>query len=129
MWPMMFGQTSIPKSMQAPLGSVLRPRLKFQHEYDFGTTTNLTLKVVSEYEGQAKGKSVQILARNDPPPYVCENCGQPATQVCVDCLWQGEGFVCDECAPDHACGEEMMLPVVNSPRMGMCGYTGSSNYP
>jgi len=128
MWPMMFGRTSVPKSMQAPLGSVLRPRLKFQHEYDFGTTTNLTLKIASEYRGQAKGKSVQILARNDPPPYECENCGQPATQVCVECLWEGEGFVCDECAPDHSCGEEMMLPVVNSPRMGMCGYTGPGDY-
>jgi hypothetical protein len=128
MWPMMFGQASAPKSMQVPLGSVLRPRLKFQHEYDFGTTTHLTLKVVSEYEGQAKGKSVQSLARNDPPPYVCESCGQPATQVCTECLWQGEGFVCEKCAPDHSCGEEMMLPVVNSPRMGMCGYTGPSDY-
>jgi len=124
MWSMMFGPSSPPKSMQAPLGSVLHPRCKFHHEYDFGTTTELTLKVVSEYEGQAKGKSVQILSRNDPPPFVCESCGNPATQVCVECIWQGEGFVCDECAPEHSCGDEMMLPVVNSPRMGMCGYTG-----
>jgi Plasmid pRiA4b ORF-3-like protein len=124
MWPMFFGRASPPKSMQIPLGSVLQPKLKFHHEYDFGTTTELTLKVVSEYEGEAKGKSVQILARNDPPPYVCESCGKPATLVCVECIWQGEGFVCDECAPDHSCGDEMMLPVVNSPRMGMCGYTG-----
>jgi hypothetical protein len=124
MWPMMFGQASAPKSMQAQLASVLRPRLKFQHEYDFGTTTHLTLKVAAEYEGQARGKSAQILARNDPPPWACEGCGKPATQVCVECLWEGKGFVCQECAPDHTCGEDMMLPVVNSPRMGMCGYTG-----
>jgi predicted RNA-binding Zn-ribbon protein involved in translation (DUF1610 family) len=124
MWPMIFGQASPPQSMQVLLSAVLRPRLKFHHEYDFGTTTHLTLKVVSELEGQAKGKSVQILARNDPPPFMCENCGKPATQVCTQCMWEGEGFVCDECAPDHSCGDEMMLPVVNSPRMGMCGYTG-----
>ena len=124
MWAGFFGPMSRPKSMQAPLGSVLRPRLKFHHEYDFGTTTELTLKVVSEYKGQAKGKSVQILSRNDPPPFVCESCSKPATQVCVECIWQGEGFVCDDCAPDHSCGDDMLLPVVNSPRMGMCGYTG-----
>ncbi len=110
--------------MQAPLGSVLYPKLEFHHEYDFGTTTTLTLKVISEYEGQAKGKSVQILARNDPPPIVCDKCGKPATQVCSQCLWEGKGWLCDQHASRHKCGEEMLLPVVNSPRVGMCGYTG-----
>jgi hypothetical protein len=124
MWPMLFGRGSPPKSMRAPLGSVLRRSLKFHHEYDFGTTTTLTLKVVSEYEGQAKGKSVQVLARNAAPPIVCEQCAKPATLVCAQCIYDGEGWVCDECAPDHKCGEEMLLPVVNSPRVGMCGYTG-----
>jgi hypothetical protein len=124
MWPMIFGRGGPSKSMQVPLDAVLRPRLKFHHEYDFGTTTTLTLKAVSEYEGAAKGKTIQILARNDPPPIVCEGCGKPATQVCANCIYSGEGWVCDECAPDHPCGEEMMLPVVNSPRVGMCGYTG-----
>jgi hypothetical protein len=28
------------------------------------------------------------------------------------------------CAGGHECGEEMLLPVVNSPRVAMCGYTG-----
>jgi len=34
------------------------------------------------------------------------------------------GWLCDECAPKHKCGEDMLLPVVNSPRVGKCGYTG-----
>jgi len=114
------------RSMNVALAQVLQPGTKFGYEYDFGTTTELTLKVVSEREGQARGKSVQILARNDPPPIVCQSCGQPATQVCTNCIWSGEGWLCDECAPDHSCGEEMLLPVVNSPRVGMCGYTGGS---
>lgn len=124
MWPMIFGRGSTPRSMNVPLGEVLRPRLKFHHEYDFGTTTTLTLKVVSEYEGEAKGKSVQILARNEPPPVVCEKCGKPATQVCSQCIWEGRGWVCDKHAANHKCGEDYMLPFVNSPRVGMCGYTG-----
>ena len=65
-----------------------------------------------------------FLARNDPPPIVCEVCGKPAVQVCSQCIYSGEGWVCDEHAADHPYGEEMMLPVVNSPRVGMCGYTG-----
>jgi hypothetical protein len=35
-------------------------------------------------------------------------------------------FYCEHHSEDHDCDEpEMLLPVVNSPRMGMCGYTGS----
>jgi len=29
--------------------------MKFEHEYDFGTTTELDLKVAAEWEGRAKG--------------------------------------------------------------------------
>jgi hypothetical protein len=30
----------------------------------------------------------------------------------------------DVCVKDHECGEEMLLPMANSPRAGVCGYTG-----
>jgi len=33
--------------------------------------------------------------------------------------------LCDECAKQHACGMDMLLDVVDSPRVGECGYTGS----
>jgi hypothetical protein len=110
--------------MDVALGEVLSPRMKFYHEYDFGTTTELTLRVVSERKGEFKGKSIQVLARNDPLTIICGSCRKIATQVCSQCIWSGEGWLCDECAPKHECGEDMLLPVVNSPRVGMCGYTG-----
>jgi len=106
------------------LCDVLRSGMKFYHEYDFGTTTHLTLKVISEGEGESKSKAVQLLTRNDPPSITCLSCGQPATQLCTKCAWSGEGWLCDKCAADHKCDEDMRLPVVNSPRVGMCGYTG-----
>jgi len=109
-------------SMKVKLDKVLQPGIQFYHEYDFGTTTDLMLKVVSKGEG--KGKSIQVLARNEPPPITCMSCGKNATQVCTECLWSDEGWLCDECADEHECGEDMLLPVVNSPRVGMCGYTG-----
>jgi len=112
------------KSMKYKLNEVLSPGMKFYHEYDFGSTTYLTLKVISEIELNSKAKFIRICARNDPPERKCEGCGKPATQVCVDCILSGEGWVCDQCAPKHKCGEEMLLPVVNSPRVGMCSYTG-----
>jgi len=36
-------------------------------------------------------------------------------------VYKKEAFYCDECGTEHDCEEEMMLPVLNSPRMGVCG--------
>lgn len=114
------------EGMEAPIGKVLRPGVRFLHEYDYGTTTELILRVISEYEARVKteDEAVQLLARNEPPPLTCHVCGRPATLVCTQCIDMDEGWLCDECASDHECGEEMLLPVVNSPRVGMCGYAG-----
>jgi hypothetical protein len=110
------------KSMNVRLDKVLEQGMKFFHEYDFGSTTHLILKVVSEEESE--GKDIQVLARNEPPPIPCDSCGKIATKVCTECLYSDEGWLCDECAAEHECGEDMLLPVVNSPRVGTCGYTG-----
>ena len=116
------------ETMDIALGEVLSPGMKFEHEYDFGTTTHLKLKVVGENEGHVVGEEIRVLARNDPPPIMCQSCGKEATKVCRQCLWSGAGWLCDECARKHECGEDMFLPVVNSPRVGMCGYTGNTSY-
>lgn len=112
------------ESMDVSLHKILVPKMKFYYEYDFGTTTELSLKVVSEYEGFIGKKDIQLLARNEPPDIRCDSCGKPATQVCGNCYYNEESRFCDECVLKHECGEEMCLPVVNSPRVGMCGYTG-----
>jgi hypothetical protein len=119
-----WNETDDKRGMNVKLSEVFHPGVKFDYEYDFGTTTELTGQVISEYVGQAKSHLVQVLARNDPPPIVCQECGQPATQLCADCIWSGSGWLCDECAEKHECGKDMLMPVVNSPRVGMCGYTG-----
>jgi len=111
------------KDMDVPLGEILRPKIRFYHKYDFGTTTELTLRVLSERGEKTRGKSVQVLARNDPPSITC-SCGKIATRVCSVCISSYEGWLCDECARKHGCGEGSLLPVVDSPRVGMCGYTG-----
>lgn len=113
------------KSMNAKLSAVLAPGVVMSHEYDFGTTTELRLAVLGERTGRAGREPVRLLARNDPPATVCQECGQPATQVCTECLWEdGGGWFCEECAAEHEHDEDMFLPVVNSPRVGMCGYEG-----
>ena len=112
------------KSMRVRLEKVFSPGRVSTYEYDFGTTTELKLKVISEREAETRGKTVQVLARNNPPEMLCEVCGKPATSVCSQCIFDDRGWVCDACAENHECGEDMLLPVVNSPRVGMCAYTG-----
>ena len=113
------------ESMGARLDEVLNPGMKFRYEYDFGSTTYLAMKVVSQEQKQIKDETITVLARNEPPSIPCMSCGKIAAQVCTECLWSDSGgWLCDECAAEHECGEEMLLPVVNSPRVGVCGYTG-----
>jgi hypothetical protein len=112
------------KSMRVRLDKVLSPGQTCSYEYDYGTTTELRLRVISEREVEVKGNAIQMLARNTPPVILCEECGKPATNVCSQCIFDGKGWLCDDCAEEHECGEEMLLPVVNSPRVGMCAYTG-----
>ena len=109
------------KSMAVKAEKVLQPELTFTHEYDFGSTTELDLKVAGVYEG-ASGKKIELLAENDAPLIPCSVCGEPAVNFCSECLYEDKGCLCAEHSEDHECGDEMFLPVLNSPRTGVCGY-------
>ncbi len=112
------------RSMDVKLGKVLYPDLEFSYEYDFGSTTRLDLRVVSEREGTVDDDElIHVMARNDPIDYQCDECGEPATVICVFCNYT---LLCDECSETHKCSTDGFLPVVNSPRMGVCGYTGDA---
>ena len=108
------------QSMSQRLYSVLTPKDPFYYEYDFGSTTKLDGQLLAVREGNLGSERIRILARNNPYIFACEDCGNDASGICVEC----ERFVCDLCQDKHECGEEMILPVVNSPRMGVCGYEG-----
>jgi hypothetical protein len=113
------------ESMDIKLGSVLHVGDSFHHEYDFGSTTYLTLKTAGERMGRAPGKEIEVLAQNEPPLVPCDECEhEVATQICMECSWSGKGWLCEQCSQTHECGEDMFLPVVNSPRVGVCAYSG-----
>lgn len=119
MWTEIFGRRSL-KSMRVRLGSILHPGLEFSHEYDFGSTTYLTLKVIAAREGVSQKQDlIRVLARNELPDFRCQECGKPA--VWIDTFGDYD-LLCEECAGER--DEDGLLPVVNSPRMGVCGYTG-----
>src|SRR5262249_36370397 len=106
-------------AMRTKLRNVLSPQMTFFYAYDFGSTTELTLRVVAEMAHMREGKAIQLLALNDAPSYPCSACGKPAEVVD-----SGEGQrLCKACASEHA-DEDMLLPLVNSPRTGVCGYSG-----
>lgn len=114
-----FGHMSS-ESMNKRLYSVLNVKDTFSYEYDFGSTTYLDGNVLAVREGYLGKNKIRILARNNPYDFECEHCGEKGIGICAEC----EEFVCDQCLDSHECGEEMVLDVVNSPRMGVCGYAG-----
>ena len=80
---------------------------------------------------------ILLLAPNKPLPIECTLCDKQAAHICNNCLSHdadGEGFYCEDHVHNHNCDEEyafgyMHLPVVNSPRSGMCGYCGPAEPP
>ena len=107
--------------MGRKIGDALSPGMTFFHEYDFGSTTELKLNVLGEHDGSPAKDPVLLLARNLPPEMPCEVCGKPAELLGGD--YEGEyRQLCGDCADEEM--EEQLLPVVNSPRAGVCGYTG-----
>lgn len=118
------GQSELPK--RAKIGLTLRRKgLKFTYEYDFGSTTTLTGHVVGFRNGCLGRAATRLLARNDALEWTCEECSRPAAIVCPFCVYSGPCLFCEAHAQEHPCAEEeVYLPVVNSPRMGVCGYVG-----
>jgi hypothetical protein len=116
------------RSLDVTLEKVLKVGQKCSYEYDYGSTTDLNLRVVAEREGVVQDKeedNIEILARNIPPVILCKVCGQPAKKVVSGYFDVEENAYCSsKCARKAGADIEMMLPVVNSPRVGVCGYTG-----
>lgn len=97
----------------------------FLYEYDFGDTTQLKITIVGHVKRPKQRTAVRLLGRNEVYHFPCQNCGKYADYICVECTWENQNpFLCEDCVEDHGHGEELLLPVVNSPRMGVCGYCG-----
>ena len=118
------------RSLDVSLEKVLKVGQKFSYEYDFGSSTDLTLKVLSEREGAVQDEdededTIEILARNIEPVMLCKVCGKPAKFVVGGYFDVEENAFCSKkCVKKSGEDADMLLPVVNSPRVGVCGYTG-----
>ncbi len=119
--------------MATRVARVFDSGVQLTHIYDFGTESETLIKVVSVDEGKPLTKHpIFLMARNGMPQAKCMECAQPAAWLCIECLYETEdqGTLCDEHVEDHPhynYGEPM--PLLNSPRVGMCGYDGPSEPP
>lgn len=114
-----YGWGPKPRSTSTKAATALPAGTKFSYEYDFGSTTELRGRAVGPVAaGKAK---VTLLARNETIVWPCDGCGAPALRICPHC----GAFACAACPPPcecvHAWADETSR-VVNSPRMGVCGY-------
>jgi len=110
------------RDMYTPLGRALKVGQKFSYEYDFGSTTELKLRVVSERDGVIRDKknTIVILARNVPPGISCCVCGKPAMRIAAGYYSAEDDAYCSsKCAKEKDENYEEMLPVINSPRVGV----------
>jgi hypothetical protein len=118
------------RSMRVKLNKILEPGMIFEYVYDYGSSTELIFKVISSRLGKIKKgrKPIRLVARNDPILFKCHTCKEAtATNICSICRSERsikQASFCDNCLKLHECGEDMALPIVNSPRSGECGYTG-----
>lgn len=111
------------ESVEVDVGVVLAPGEEARHLYDMGSTTELRVRCLEQRPGHGDGE-IRLLARNAQPRIDCSVCGALATTICTECSWDGPADLCDVCAAGHPCDQELYLPMVNSPRVGVCGYVG-----
>jgi len=129
-----WGGHDVGKSRKAD--DIFSKESSLRHLYDFGTTSETDINVVGSRYGKATTKHpIALMARNHMPEMICRECDQPAAYLCLECLYEGDDeegtwFLCEEHARDHPhteYGEPIAL--VNSPRLGMCGYEGPAEPP
>ena len=120
-------------SMKTRIDRVLGPGVELLHIYDFGDTSETLVRGVALREGRpTTSRPIALMSRNNMPDTPCMECDQTATHFCVECVYEHDagGLLCrqhEETHPHDDYGDPM--PVVNSPRTGMCGYDGPAEPP
>jgi len=110
---------------------VFAPGLVLHHLYDFGTSSHTNIQVLGASQGKPVNQHpISLLARNQMPEETCAECEQKAAWMCMECLieFSEMTFLCDRHRKKHV-HTEGPLTLVNSPRLGMCGYSGPATPP
>ena len=117
------------------IGDVFTQTNKLDYTYDFGSSTDLIITAGKTFNLKLQTDAkhdITILSRNEPLKIMCSICkDKVALCACEICGLNDDGFFCETCATEHekSCedfAEYCRLAVVNSPRMGVCGYEGGA---
>ena len=118
-----------PKGQKAK--EVFRKGDSINYEYDFGSTTHLEINVLEVFNVKTD-KPIDLLSRNEPIAFPCHKCRKKtAVEICSVHVYDGACMFCEDCAEKHEkeCPDfedYAAMPVVNSPRMGICAYEGGT---
>ena len=106
---------------------------KMTYDYDYGSTTRLEIKVMNIYAipRSEVAEDFVLLSRNEPLKLRCEVCERKPGEVVCILLHEEASLFCAACAKQHEkeCedfADYAALPLVNSPRTGVCAYEGGS---
>lgn len=121
-------------SMKKKIADVFGKEPALFHSYDFGSTTETIIEKIAVREGKPLTKNpVFLMSRNILGEEKCIECDRPAGYLCAGCLYEDQifGTLCEEHADDHPHSDNWgePLPLVNSPRVGVCGYEGPAEPP
>ena len=115
-------------NMSTKIRRAMVPGEKLIYHYDFGSTTELEIKAINVYPFPTR-EGIELLSRNEPLEIWCDTCKKkPAVEICV-IHWDEDNVFCKTCVKKHAktcedAADYSLLPIVNSPRFGVCGYDG-----
>jgi len=119
--------------MARKVADVFKPGVELVHVYDFGTESVTLVRALEVRNGKSTvSKPIALMARNEEPVFPCQECGAPSTALCMECIYEHQrpGTLCEGHAESHPHEDYGgTLALVNSPRVGMCGYDGPADPP
>ena len=117
--------------MQKRIDNIFKENMILNYDYDYGSTTKLDIKILKAYK-IALIQPILLLSRNEPLAIMCGICKEkPAVKICSVHMYEEYAFYCKDCQKKHAkvCSDfkdYAAMKVINSPRMGVCGYDGGT---
>lgn len=121
-------------AMTKKVGEVFDKYAEITHIYDFGSESQTAVKFISKRQGKPLSKyPIELMARNLTPEVTCRECKEVAKWLCLECLYETEigGLICQKHYKNHKSHDNYgdVLELINSPRLGTCGYEGPANPP
>lgn len=120
-------------SMDRKVYQLLETDMELTHVYDFGSSTVTSIKVADARWGKPlTAHPIFLMARNEMPEAQCDRCNKKAKWLLEDYeSYDGSELLCEKHKEEEMDNEyiQELLELVNSPRFGVCGYTGPATEP